>query len=202
VAAPIFRRIAEPALDYLGVSEDGSAARPPDLAALGAGLPPPSESGAAGEVVPAAYTTHHPADRSGSSGGAGPRPSIDPVAPRPLTFDDGGATSTAPLEGSMNVPFLSGAPLRDAVIELARAGLVASVEGDGFVVTQSPQAGTPVTAGSLVSLKLGRFVETVAREIGPAPAPLPARPGAAVLPSSPSAGKSRQKGGGRSAHDH
>jgi beta-lactam-binding protein with PASTA domain len=105
----------------------------------------------------------------------------------------------------VNVPDLDGAPLRDAVIELARAGLVASIEGDGFVVTQSPAAGAPAPPGSFVALKLGRFIET----IPPAPpqvaggpgSPLKTRRGADNLPAASYAGRSRQKGGGGSAHD-
>jgi len=181
VAAPIFRRIAEPALDYLGVQEDGPLAQPPELALLGAGLAPPEQKRSAGEVVPAAYTTRHRPDRGAPGAKPDPRPPIDPVAPRPLTFDDGGATP-APPEGPMSVPDLDGAPLRDAVVQLARAGLIASVEGDGFVVTQSPAPGTPLAAGATVSLKLGRFVET-------------------MPPPAVATGKSRQKGGGGSAHD-
>jgi membrane peptidoglycan carboxypeptidase len=54
------------------------------------------------------------------------------------------------------VPDVSGASAREAVRMLVKAGLVARVSGDGFVVSQDPPAGTPVEPGTVCRLTLDR----------------------------------------------
>ncbi|MBI3447340.1 MAG: PASTA domain-containing protein [Acidobacteria bacterium] len=176
VAAPVFRRVAEPSLDYLGVAPDGGDSRPPDLASIGAGIEPPAaDRPREASVVPASFTTSS-ADRSRGGGAAPAQPAIEFVAPHPLAIDDDGALQNAPREGVVTVPDLDGAPLRDAVVSLARAGFVASVRGAGFVVSQSPEAGQPAAAGSTIALTLGRQIERV-----PAPAAREAEPRAPIV---------------------
>jgi len=52
-------------------------------------------------------------------------------------------------DGRVAVPDLVGSPLRGAVADLMKRGLKAKTRGSGWVVKQTPAAGTPVTAGTL-----------------------------------------------------
>lgn len=67
-----------------------------------------------------------------------------------------GALTAAPPApfGPGMVPDVGGLNLRDAVSELEDAGFNVEVSGDGFVVEQSPAAGTDSVAGATVSLRL------------------------------------------------
>ncbi len=168
VAAPVFRRIAEPALRYLGVPEDAPSAESVVLASL--------TGGSEGEAKAAAGPVRTAPIRAVADRGARPapaakakasdaEPSVHPVAPRPLPSGDGSGAGRGGAVGApeallepLVVPDLAGAPLRDAVVGLARLGLAASVAGDGFVVTQDPKAGAVVEPGAVVALTLGRFV--------------------------------------------
>ena len=54
------------------------------------------------------------------------------------------------------VPDLSGMSARDAVRTLVKLGLHAQLSGDGFVVSQSPEAGAPIEGGGVCRLVLER----------------------------------------------
>ena len=54
------------------------------------------------------------------------------------------------------MPDLRGLSARDALRALTRLGMSARMSGDGFVVEQSPEAGSPLVAGDAARLKLGR----------------------------------------------
>jgi beta-lactam-binding protein with PASTA domain len=54
------------------------------------------------------------------------------------------------------MPDLRGLSARDALHLLTRIGMTASMKGDGFVVRQSPAAGTPLTPGDSCALQLER----------------------------------------------
>lgn len=107
VAAPLFRRIAEQALEAMGMGN--RAIRPfPDAAE------------AMGPVRPIAL------------GG-------QPADP--------------------GVPDLVGLGVRDAAVELQRAGLRASVDGWGIVIRQDPPPGTDIEVGTTVRLQLGAVLQ-------------------------------------------
>lgn len=59
------------------------------------------------------------------------------------------------LDGRISVPDLLGSPLRGAVSHLTKRGLKARTSGSGWVVRQSPPAGTPVVAGTLCKVVAG-----------------------------------------------
>ena len=215
VAAPVFRRIAEPVLDYLGVAPDARPDAPVEIASLGAGLA--AAAGGAAEdpaaIAPAGLTRAGLPAAGGKRGGDGrirkgaekdPRgwdpPQIVLVAPRPLDLRDD-REEAAPAAGS--VPDLEGAPLRDAVVALARVGLRARIEAgraDGFVVSQSPAAGSAGAPGAEVTIVLGRSVLEIAPhpEEG-APGAGAARGRAASRDMSPPAKKG--SGGGKAARE-
>jgi cell division protein FtsI (penicillin-binding protein 3) len=60
------------------------------------------------------------------------------------------------------MPDLRGLSARDALRALTRVGLSARLDGAGFVVEQSPAAGTPVIPGGPCTLKLGRHSQPTA----------------------------------------
>jgi cell division protein FtsI (penicillin-binding protein 3) len=116
VAAPIFGRIAESTLRYLGI---GPSINPP----------PP--------VLIARREGPNQAPAYGVSDG-------DPIV---SLVADGAAGM---------VPDLSGMSARDAVRTLVKLGLHAQLSGDGFVVSQSPEAGAPIEGGGVCRLVLER----------------------------------------------
>lgn len=75
-----------------------------------------------------------------------PRPAVAPV------------TSIAPAQPTPDgqMPDLRGLSARDALRTLTRIGLTARISGDGFVIEQSPEAGTLLARGDACILKLGR----------------------------------------------
>ena len=126
VSAPIFKRIAESTLRYLGVGPSINPA-PPVLVTREAD----------GALLPTA--TH----------GSGSVMS--------LVSDDSPGT----------VPDVRGLSARDAVRKLARFGLTPEISGSGLVVSQDPQPGEQVDAGSACVLKLGRVAPDVVASAQP-----------------------------------
>jgi membrane peptidoglycan carboxypeptidase len=123
VSAPVFKRIAEAALTYLGI--------PPTIDPL-----PPvlvARQGASGQpqgVKPTRTTTELP----------------------PIGNDtDNGL-----------MPDLRGLSARDALRHLSRIGIATRMSGDGFVISQHPEPGSPLVRGDACELKLGRRPTVIA----------------------------------------
>ena len=116
VSAPVFKRIAEAALTYLGIG--------PTLNA-----PPP--------VMVARHDLSE--------------------APQPITPASTSTIVTVvePARSGL-MPDLSGLSARDAVRVLSRIGLTARLNGDGFVVSQTPEPGAVLVRGDSCDLRLGR----------------------------------------------
>jgi cell division protein FtsI (penicillin-binding protein 3) len=115
VSAPVFKKIAEATLQYLGVGPTVSA-------------PPP--------VLVARHDATAPATTA-------------PAEPVVRLVADGPP-------GTM--PDLRGLSAREALRALVRLGMNAQVSGDGFVVSQDPQAGAPVDPGGTGRVLLARAV--------------------------------------------
>jgi cell division protein FtsI (penicillin-binding protein 3) len=62
------------------------------------------------------------------------------------------------------VPDVRGMSARDATRKLVKAGLSASLSGNGYVLLQSPGAGEPIEVGAVCRLTLGRPSLVAARE--------------------------------------
>ena len=117
VSAPVFKRIAEAALTYLGIG--------PNLNA-----PPP--------VLVARHD-----------------PAVEPeIVPQPVAASVLAATMEPARNGLM--PDLRGLSAREALHLLSRIGMSARMSGSGFVVDQSPAAGTALVRGDVCALTLGR----------------------------------------------
>ena len=130
LAGPVFRRVADATLRYLGVSP---ATTTPKIKGVTRADDP------ADYVLAAMKTDTTGADSS--SHGATPT-----LAPTP-TIEYG-----PPLPSGIKVPDATGMGARDAVRAVAGAGLVPFMEGTGRVVKQVPSAGSQVSKGSSVRL--------------------------------------------------
>jgi len=117
-SAPVFKKIAEATLRYLGV---GPTINPPSPVLVAR----QDES-----------TVHAPTAQAGAS-----NPVVSLVADGPPG----------------TVPDLRGLSARDAVRKLVKLGLNARATGDGFVVSQTPAAGTPIDRDTLCRLVLERW---------------------------------------------
>jgi len=151
VSAPVFARVAEPVLQYLGVPPDVDGTlviNRPLRAAVDTGR------GAADRPVPAADRRPAGAPRGGSARAAGraaagagatPTPMLASILgiPRPA----GPAARKAAAPGTM--PDVTGLSLRQAIETLAGMGLNCAAERGGPRVSrQVPPPGTPVTGAT------------------------------------------------------
>jgi cell division protein FtsI (penicillin-binding protein 3) len=128
LAGPVFRRVAESSLRYLGVAPSSTSAA--SLAKLGT----VTREGDPADTMRATMK---------ALGRAAPPPSADvPVAAGALP------------PGSVRVPDASGLPAHEALTTLTRAGLVPQFEGWGRAVRQSPAAGSTAAKGSQVRIVL------------------------------------------------
>lgn len=79
---------------------------------------------------------------------------LEGIKPTPIAapLDPGPASELVPGQ----VPDLTGLSGRDAIRTLAQVGLKTRLDGDGFVIDQSPRAGAVLTPGETCVVKLGR----------------------------------------------
>ncbi len=126
VAAPVFRRVAEMSLRYLGVRPKGTKSMNlSEVAKYSAGEDPAEKTYAllaeqAGErKVPLAPTT---------------------------------AGAAVSRRGRSRVPDLSGLPMRAAILKASEAGLVPVVDGSGLVLRTEPEEGAKVPRGTKIVL--------------------------------------------------
>jgi cell division protein FtsI (penicillin-binding protein 3) len=123
VAAPVFRRVGEMALRYLGVMPKGT--EPVKLSELSA------VARTGGDQATNAYQVMN-----------------DEKAPAQAVV-----TPSAPLKGGeVRLPDFQGFPIREAIKSAKSLGLAPQVEGTGRVTRQEPPAGTVLPKGSSVKL--------------------------------------------------
>jgi cell division protein FtsI (penicillin-binding protein 3) len=135
LAGPVFRRVAEASLRYLGVPPTHVTPRIKTVTRTGdladATLAAMKESAGAGKPDPS------------KPGSAPPGP---PALPGLL------AAAGPPAPSDVRVPDALGMGTRAAVRRVGNAGLVPLVEGSGRLVKQVPSPGTPTPKGSSVRL--------------------------------------------------
>jgi cell division protein FtsI (penicillin-binding protein 3) len=124
LAGPVFRRVAEASLRYLGVTPSASSAK---IAAVKR----------EGDPADATLAMMKP-----------PAPPAAPPTPPPS------GTSTPLPAGNVRVPDASGLPAHDVVTALTKAGLVPQIEGWGRAVRQNPAPGSAAPRGSAVRVVL------------------------------------------------
>lgn len=126
VAAPVFRRVGEMALRYLGVTPRGST--PMKLSEIA--------EQAGGDLAESTYQVLG----QGRAGAPAPPPSA-------------AVTPSAPLKGGeVRVPDLTGLPAREAVRSIVALGLAASLEGTGRIARQEPPPGSVLSKGDTIKL--------------------------------------------------
>jgi cell division protein FtsI (penicillin-binding protein 3) len=117
VSAPVFKRIAEESLRYLGIGPTVNPGTPVLVARR-----------------------------------------ADPTAPQASAADEDEPVVSLVNDGPANtVPDLRGMSARDALRTLVKIGMNAHVSGDGFVVSQEPEAGAPIEADAVCRLVLDRW---------------------------------------------
>ncbi|TKD12316.1 penicillin-binding protein [Polyangium fumosum] len=126
VAAPVFRRIGEMALRYLGVTPRGSV--PMKLSEV-------SDRAKVGDPATSTYQVLTEA-----------RAAVAPITA-------GVVTPSAPMKsGETRVPDLTGQPVREAIRAATAAGLTPTAFGTGRLSKVEPAAGTVLPKGSAVKL--------------------------------------------------
>ncbi len=125
LAGPVFRRVAEASLRYLGVPPSGAAPK-----------------------IKGVTRKDDPADMTLAALKNDPGKPVDAPPSAPQTA----APLGPPPPSSVRVPDATGMGARDAVKALGAAGLVPLIEGSGRLVKQVPAAGSPVPKGSSVRL--------------------------------------------------
>ena len=137
LAGPVFRRVAEASLRYLGVPPSNTTPKIKNV--KGEGSDPKVVATKLGEAVPADEAlpegTNASTNLAMAAPVAGPPPAAGP-----------------PLPSSVKVPDTAGMGARDAVRAVGAAGLVPVVEGSGKLVRQLPAAGSAVPKGTSVRL--------------------------------------------------
>ncbi len=90
------------------------------------------------------------------------QPGIVPAASRP----DRSVPTAEPVELPERTPSAVGLTARQAIAIFARAGVLARLQGSGFVVAQDPPAGSPIRAGSVHTLFLADSADAPAPAAG------------------------------------
>ena len=142
LAGPVFRRVSEASLRYLGVTPSSNSAKvsavkrdgdPAD--AMLAMMKPPA---------PTAIAAPPAGSASGSASGSTPASAPGPAG-------SAAASAVAGLQGAgVRVPDATGMPAHDALVALSKAGFVPQIEGWGRAVRQNPAPGTSAPRGSAV----------------------------------------------------
>ena len=139
VGGPVFKRVAEQVLAYLGVPHD---------------VAPPSDV----ETAKNERRAHSPAAESPSAGNddstrerfaASVARATQPAAPT-VAFGE---------PDTVAVPSLAGESVRGVIEECSRLGLAPVLIGSGVAIEQFPEAGTQVQHGSRVTVRFGRSAE-------------------------------------------
>ncbi len=147
VGGPIFHRVAEQVLAYLGVPHDLPIVPEVQWAAHHRAETETSEGDS--DFIPVQTAERFPRSR---------RPLFLPRSPQTITFAEG--------EG-LAVPDLAGQTVRGVTQACSKLGLTPVLVGSGIAVDQSPAAGTRLSRGSRVTVRFGRspgLVPALARE--------------------------------------
>lgn len=138
VGGPVFKRVAEQVLAYLGVPHD---VRVPADTETAKNLRPSQQPASSTEATKARFQA---AVAKKNSSGTTTAPTV--------AFDD---------EEAVVVPNLTGQTVRGVTEACSELGLVPSLIGSGVALEQSPDPGTRVLRGSRVTVRFGRAGELV-----------------------------------------
>jgi cell division protein FtsI (penicillin-binding protein 3) len=150
VAGPVFRKIAEQILPYLGAARDLPLPPQPLLAKKKSPEPEVMEAEDVAQVEPLNDAT--PGDAAPAPPVVGPQPPAPTVA-----FDNTHA---------VEVPSLLGDSVRGATEACADMGLVPVLVGSGIAVEQNPLPGARLPRGGRVTVRFARTVRLVPASAG------------------------------------
>src|SRR5579862_2088170 len=139
VGGPVFKRVADQTLAYLGVPHDVPSATDVETAKNSGATPPPNPE--AEELNAGKARFAEAVARGGDNAGAAPT-----VA---FAGDD-----------EVVVPALGGETVRGVMEECAKVGLAPALIGNGIALEQFPSAGTQVQRDSRVTVRFGRPEES------------------------------------------
>jgi cell division protein FtsI (penicillin-binding protein 3) len=128
LAAPVFRRVAEASLRYLGVTPPSTSSK----------IDRVTRAGDPADAVLAAMHANEATAAARVAGSGAPAQE--------------GAPPTAPSSSDVRVPDATGLAAREAVRAMTGAGLLPLIEGTGRLVRQTPRAGAAAPKGSSVRL--------------------------------------------------
>jgi cell division protein FtsI (penicillin-binding protein 3) len=165
LAAPVFRRVAEQSLRYMGVVPARGPARldaaldaksdampgvktDPKADAKPANVQSATKLAGAANIGPAAVAA---SGTEGANIGPAAGGAVEPSLPRDLSATPEADRLSA---NEVRVPEATGLPARDAMRVVLGAGLVPHVEGTGRLVRQDPPAGSALPRGATVKLVL------------------------------------------------
>jgi cell division protein FtsI (penicillin-binding protein 3) len=134
IAGPVFRRVAEASMRYLGVSPSGAPMKLPSADDLATNL----ATGAAGATGTTGASASALAAASPNRSDASRAQALPSEAPPPA--------------GSVRVPDATGMAVRDAIRLLTGAGFIPEVQGSGRLVRQTPAIGSAAPKGARVQL--------------------------------------------------
>lgn len=159
IAAPVFKRLAEEVLAYMGVRRDVETQAEPERELLrarasegdteeaqhfGDEAPPIPAESAAAAPVPVAQAPQRNAPAAATS----PAPSAGPAPPRPSAERPGSVVLA--LGSEHPAPRFVGHTLRSAIEMAQQNGFELEVSGSGIARAQQPPAGTPLPPGSRI----------------------------------------------------
>jgi cell division protein FtsI (penicillin-binding protein 3) len=159
VGGPIFKRIAEQVLAYLDVAHDVPTTAPSELqtAKNSQQTAEPSADKFRADASQAA-ANHEAANREIVARFQAVVAKKDEAANQLAAKDANSAAPTIAFseEDAVEVPDLSGQTVRGVTEACSRLGLIPSLLGSGVALEQSPEAGTRVIRGSIVTVRFGR----------------------------------------------
>jgi cell division protein FtsI (penicillin-binding protein 3) len=135
VGGPVFKRVAEQVLAYLGVPHD---------------VPPSSDF----EMAQNSHAPAHNDSRRGDNAEPGRQRFADAVAKASKSTNS--APTVAFGDESVVVPNLAGQSVRGVTEECSKLGLAPALIGNGVAVEQFPEAGAQVLRGSQLTVRFGR----------------------------------------------
>lgn len=150
VAAPVFKRVAEQTLNYLGVPQDVPIREKVQRASRGndssVALPDVTDFTPVETDVPAAQSSGVGLEQAA----AGTMPVVETVALTP--------------EREISAPDVSGKTVREVTEECLRLSLRPVLLGTGIAVGQAPSAGAMMRRGSRITVQFGRSVARHSRQ--------------------------------------
>jgi cell division protein FtsI (penicillin-binding protein 3) len=141
VGGPVFKRVTEQALAYLGVPHD---------------VPGVSDEQFAGNVKTGAGAAHSADAAADSAAENASVAKYKAVVSKSVNE----ASTNAAVEG-IEMPNFAGQTVRNVIEECSRLGVTPTLVGNGLAVEQSPDPGTVVPHGSGVTVRFGRAAKLV-----------------------------------------